>query len=328
MRRRDLLAIVAGAAAVWPVVARSRKKAVPLIGLLIFGSRPKNPDDLIHGPIQQGLTEFGYVDGQNIAFEYRWAEGKSDRLAVLAAELVRLSPDVIVAFGPAAIQAVKQATATIPIVMADGADPVGMGFVANLAHPGGNITGLSNLARETVGKRLELLKFVIPDAEHITVLFNPANVGNVLQLEAAQVAARSLGAKISPIEVRTTDDVDAAFEAITREHSDALFIPDDAVFRLASMTIMEHALTRKLPVASQSRVYVAAGGLMSYGPDLNDMYRRSAGYIDRILKGAKPADLPVQQPTKFELVINLKTAKALGLTIPQSLLARADEVIE
>jgi ABC-type uncharacterized transport system substrate-binding protein len=328
MRRRDLLAIVAGAAVAWPLVARSQKKAVPLIGVLALGSPPKNPEDQIRGPIHQGLTDFGYVDGQNIAFEYRYAEGRSDRLAVLAAELVHLSPDIIVAFGPAAIQAAKQATPTIAIVMADGADPVGMGFVATLAHPGGNITGLSNLARETVGKRLELLKFVTPDAERIAVLFNPANLGNVLQLEAAQVAARSLGAKILPVEVRTTDEVDAGFEAITREHSDALFIPDDAVFGLARITIMEHALTRKLPVASQSRVYVAAGGLMSYGPDLNDMYRQCAGYIDKILKGAKPANLPVQQPTKFELVINLKTAKALGLTVPQSLLQRADEVIE
>ncbi len=275
----------------------------------------------------QGLRALGY-DDQVIAIEIRAAEGHLERLPALAAELVELTPEVVVAPGPAAVQAAKAATSAIPIVMVDVADPVGAGFVADLAHPGSNITGLSNLARDTVGKRLQLLKTAVPGAGRIAIMLNPGNAGNVLQFRAAQEAAPTLGIELLPVQVINADAIDGAFAAMTREHADAFFVPDDPVFNLSMGTLTELAVRHKLPAIFQSREMVAAGGLMSYGTNLNDLYRQVAVYVDKILKGAKPADLPVEQPTKFELVINLKTAKALGLTVPQSLLARADEVIE
>ncbi len=275
----------------------------------------------------QGLRALGY-DDQVIAIEIRAAEGHLERLPALAAELVELTPEVVVAPGPAAVQAAKAATSAIPIVMVDVADPVGAGFVADLAHPGSNITGLSNLARDTVGKRLQLLKTAVPGAGRIAIMLNPGNAGNVLQFRAAQEAAPTLGIELLPVQVINADAIDGAFAAMTREHADAFFVPDDPVFNLSMGTLTELAVSHKLPAIFQSREMVAAGGLMSYGTNLNDLYRQVAVYVDKILKGAKPADLPVEQPTKFELVINLKTAKALGLTVPQSLLARADEVIE
>jgi putative tryptophan/tyrosine transport system substrate-binding protein len=275
----------------------------------------------------EGLRSLGY-DDNNIAVEIRYADGKMERLPDLAAELVRLTPEVIIAPAPAVVTAFRQATSTIPIVMANVADPVGAGFITSLAHPGGNITGLANLAQETVGKRLQLLTTVFPGAKRIAVLLDPVNRGNMLQLDAARQAVAALAIDVFAVEARTAVEIKSAFAAMTREHADALLIPDDPVFTTARAEIVGLAASHKLPTIYQSRQWVVGGGLLSYGTNLDSLFRQLATYVDKILKGAKPADLPVEQPTKFELVINLKTAKVLGLTVPQLLLASADEIIE
>lgn len=279
------------------------------------------------GAFRQGLRALGYSD-DGIALEERYADGHGERLPDLAADLVHLAPDVIVATGPATVHAAKQATATIPIVMVDIADPVGAGFVASLAHPGGNVTGLANLAQETVGKRLQLLKTTTPGAERIAILLNPGNQGAVLQLRAARQAAPTLRAERLSVEAGSVDDVDGAFATMVREHADALFVAGDPVFALAAGKITGLAASHKLPTIYQSREFVAVGGLMSYGVDRNVLFRQVAAYVDKLLKGAKPDDLPVQQPTTFEFFVNLKTAQALGLTIPESVLQQATEVIQ
>jgi ABC-type uncharacterized transport system substrate-binding protein len=255
-------------------------------------------------------------------------EGHVERLAVLAAELVRLSPDIIVSGLPASVAAAKQATSTIPIVMVNIADPVAAGFAESLAHPGGNVTGLANLAKDTVGKRLELLKTIAPSARRVAILFDPGNPGNVNQLRAAQQAAPSLGIEALPVEVVSADAIPGAVAAIAREHADTVFVPDDPAFSVSSEQTVRLVHGSQLPAIFQSRFYVDVGGLMSYGPNFPDLWRRAADYVDKILKGANPADLPIERPTRFELVINLKTAKALGLTVPFTLLAQADQVIE
>jgi putative ABC transport system substrate-binding protein len=321
MRRRDVLVLIGGAAVFWPQASLAQPVKRRRIAILTPGRVSSAEPQLF----QHGLRALGYGDQ---LIEIRAAEGNLERLPDLAAELVQLGPEVVIAGGPAAVQAAKHATLAIPIVMVNVADPVGAGFVASLAHPGGNITGLANLAQDTAGKRLQLLKTAVPAAERIAVLVDPSNAGNLLQFQAAQEAAQTLGVELMPVKVSNPDEIDGAFAAMTREHVDALFVPDDPVFGLTAPTITELAASRKLPAIFQSRGFVAAGGLMSYGTNLNDLYGLVAVYVDKILKGAKPADLPVQQPTKFELVVNLKTAKALGLTVPQTLLARADEVIE
>jgi putative ABC transport system substrate-binding protein len=327
MRRRAacLIAIaIAAALALVPLAARAQQSAKRReIAILT----PGGASGLEAEQLRQGLRALRFGD-EDTAIEIRGAEGHVERLPGLAAEVVRLASVVIVALGPAAVQAAKQATSTIPIVMVNVADPVGAGLVASLARPGGNVTGLANLAHETVGKRLQLLKSVIPSAARVAILFNPGNAGNVLQLQAAKQAAQTLAVELLPVEVRIPDEIDGAFGAMTREHVDAFFVPDDPVFGLTASTITDLAVRSKLPTIFQSRRSVSAGGLMSYGTDLNDLYRRVSVYVDKILKGAKPADLPVEQPTKFELVINLKTAKALGLTVPPGMLDLADEVIE
>jgi putative ABC transport system substrate-binding protein len=251
-----------------------------------------------------------------------------ERLRDLAIELVRLSPEVIVAGAPAAVKAAEQATASIPIVMVNVADPVGIGFIASLAHPGGNITGLANLAQETVGKRLQLLKTAVPDAARLAIMFNPGNPGNVLQFQAARQASGALFADVFSVEAHASKEIEGAFAAMTREHGEAVLVADDPVFGAAMVEVIRLAASHGLPAIYQRRDWVAAGGLMSYGPNFFDLFRQAAAYVDNILKGAKPAHLPVQQPTSYELVINLKTAKALGLTLSQLLLAQADEVIE
>jgi putative ABC transport system substrate-binding protein len=269
----------------------------------------------------------GYVEGQNIAIEARWAEGKYERLPGLAAELVRLKMDTIVAYG-VAIQAAQQATGTIPIVMAAVIDPVGADFVASLARPGGNITGLSSMAPEMVGKQLELLKEVVPAVSRVALLGNPANQGNAAQMREAQDTARQLGVQLQPLEVRSPAEIDGAFAAITAERAGAVIVFADAVLLDHRRRIADLAARRRLPMVSVMVENVEAGGLMAYGPSIAERFRRAATYVAKILKGAKPADLPVEQPIKFELVINMKTAKALGLTIPQSVLLRADELIQ
>jgi putative tryptophan/tyrosine transport system substrate-binding protein len=277
---------------------------------------------------RQGLRELGYIEGQNIAIEFRWAKGKYDRLPDLAAQLVSLKVDIIVATGLPAIQAAKQATGIIPIVMATSLDPVATGFVASLARPGGNITGLSAMAPDLVGKQLELLKEVVPRVSRMALLGNPANPGTAPMVRRAQDAARASGIRLQPLEARSPGEIDSAFAAMTRERAGALIVLLDGMFADHRARISDLAARHRLPAVYGSHDFAEAGGLMVYGSSFVDRHRRAATFVDKILKGAKPADLPIEQPTKFELMINLKTAKALGLTIPQSLLLRADQVIE
>ncbi len=275
---------------------------------------------------RQELRALGYRD-EDIEIESRFADGHMERLPDLAAELVQLAPEVIVAPGPA-VRAAKQATSTIPIVMMGVPDPVGAGFVASLAHPGGNVTGLSNLSQETVGKRLQLLKTAIPGAERIAILLNPGSPGNTPTLQTAREAARTLRTALLSFEASAPPEIDGAFAAMIREHADALIVPGDPIFLLEKSRIVDLAASHKLPAIYQFRAFVTVGGLMSYGAAGINVSRDLATYVDKILKGAKPADLPVEQPTRFQLVVNLKTAQALGLTIPPLILAGADEIIE
>jgi putative tryptophan/tyrosine transport system substrate-binding protein len=280
--------------------------------------------------IRLALRELGYIEGQNIAIEYRYAEGKLDWLPELAAELLRLKVDIIVVAGGAAtVRAAKNATKTIPIVMMGlPADPVELGFVASLARPGGNVTGLTNLGRELAGKRLELLKEAVPKLARVAVLYEPANPNSVREVkEVLPVAARALGLTVRSWEVRDADGFERVFAALNKQRPDGLYVVGSALLTVNEKRTAGFALKSRLPSVG-NRGYVDAGGLMSYGADFADSYRRIAYFVDRILKGAKPADLPVEQPTKFELVINLKTAKQIGLTIPQSMLYRADKVIK
>ena len=278
---------------------------------------------------RQGLRELGWVEGQNIVIDYRFAEGRFDRLPDLAAELVRLKVDLIVAAPAPAAVAAKNATATIPIVMISVSDPVGTGLIASLARPGGNVTGLSfSVGLELFGKQLELLKETVPKVRRVAILSNPANPAHALLIKDVKVAARSLGVQLQLLEARGPDEFDGAFAAMADERVGALLVVADAMFSVHQARLADLAAKNRLPSMHGLRAYVEAGGLIYYGPNFPDQWRRAATFVDRIFKGAKPADLPVQQPTKFELVINLKTAKALGLTIPPSLLLRADEVIQ
>jgi putative ABC transport system substrate-binding protein len=276
----------------------------------------------------RGLRELGWVEGQNIAVEYRWAEGRLERLPELAAELVGLKVDAMLVGGTQAALAAKQATTTIPIVLAGIGDPVGTGLVASLARPGGNITGLSFLASELSAKQLELLKEAVPKVSRVAVLWNPTNSFHRLALRDAEAAARSLGVQLQLLEARSPNEFDSAFAVVTRKRAGALLVLADAVFLLHRTRLADLAARSRLPAMYGLTEHAQVGGLMAYAPNFADSFRRAAGYVDKILKGAKPGDLPVEQPTKFDLVINLKTAKALGLTIPQSLLIRADQVIQ
>jgi putative ABC transport system substrate-binding protein len=293
------------------------------IGFLFFVTSPS-----LDEAFRQGLHELGYVEGQNIAIEYRSAEGKSERLPGLAAELVRLKVDVIVAASPPATEAAKGATSTIPIVFAVSGDPVAAGLVASLARPGGNITGLATISGDVLGKQLELLKGVTPKVSRVAVLQNPSNPGHALMLPQAEGAARALGVQLQVLKARTPSEIEAAFAAMSSQRAGGVLVLRDALFRAQRAQIAALAAKRRLPAVYGLREEAEAGGLMAYGASVPHMFRRAATYVDKILKGAKPADLPVEQPTKFELVINLKTAKALGLTIPPSLLGQADQVIQ
>ena len=278
---------------------------------------------------RQGLRGLGWVEGQNVVIEYRSADGRYDRLPDLAADLVRLKVDIIVAAGTAATTAAKNAARAIPIVMIGVGDPVGLELIASLARPGGNVTGLTfSVGMETAGKGLELLKEALPKVRRVAVLTNPANPGQPLALKNVKAAARSLGMQLQLLEARGPDEFDGAFAAMVKERVGALLVVSEAMFNHHRVRLADLAARNKLPSMHGFREDAEAGGLMSYGPDLADLFRRSATYVDKILKGAKPGDLPVEQPTKFELVINLKVAKALGLTIPASVLSRADQVIE
>jgi putative ABC transport system substrate-binding protein len=310
-----------------PLAAEAQPAAkIPRIGLL----SPFSPSDtaLWHQAFRQGLRDLGWVEGKTISIEYRYAEGRRDRLPDLAADLVRLKVDIIFADTTSAALAAKNATRAIPIVLASGSDTVASGLVNSLARPGGNITGLDQIAPELGGKRLELLKEIVPILSRVAVLWNPQNPASTLNWKELQLPARQLGIQLHSLEVRSPTGFDKAFEAATRARAGALAIMPDPVFVTNLKRIADLAAKSRLPAIFHLREFVDAGGLVAYGPDRSDLFRRAATYVDKILKGARPADLPVEQPTKFELVINLKTAKALGLTIPPSLLQRADQVIE
>jgi len=327
----DRRAFLAGTGAVLlaaPLAAEAQQAGkVPRIGFL--GTRSPSDTSPHLDAFRQGLRELGWVEGQNIVIDYRFAEGKFDRLPDLAAELVRLKVDIIVAQPTPAAVAAQNATKTIPIVMISVGDPVGLGLIASLARPGGNATGLSySVGLEIFGKGLELLKETVPKVRRVAILSNPANPAQPLAIREVNVAARSLGVQLQLLEARGPHDFDGAFAAMAKERVGALLVVADSMFVLHRTRLADLAARSRLPAAYGLRDHVDAGGLMSYGPSSRDLFRRSATFVDKILKGAKPGDLPVEQPTKFELVINLKTAKALGLTIPQSLLQRADEIIQ
>jgi putative ABC transport system substrate-binding protein len=324
-RRRFLLTSLAGAFAA-PLASQAQQAVkVSRIGFL----SPRSSSDVGRlAAFRQGLRELGYVEGQNIAIESRWAEGTYDRLPGLADELVRLKVDVIVTYAAPAIQAAKRATGTIPIVMAGAIDPVASGLVTSVARPGGNITGLSLIAPDLVGKQLAILKEVVPMVSRVALLGNPANTGTAPQLQNAQDAARALAMRLQLLEARGPSEIDSAFAAMIKERAGAVIVLVDGMLADHRTRIADLAAKSRLPAVYGLSDHPEAGGLMAYGPSVSDRFRRAATYVDKILKGAKPAELPVEQPTKFELVLNLTTAKALGLTIPPSLLARADQVIE
>ena len=309
-------------ALVLPTQAQQPKK-VPRIGIL--SPLSSSADDLLDA-FRQGLRELGYVEGQNIVIEYRSAEGRNDRLPELAAELVRLKVDVLVTTGPAAVGAGKQATSTIPIVMGAVGDAVDFGFVASLARPGGNITGMSWLGPELNAKRLELLKEVFPKVVRVAVLWDPATPKTYVR--ATEVAARSLGINLRVLEVAKSNEFDHAFATLTGDGAGALEVMPSTMFASQMRQLVDLAAKSRLPAIFPDERYAQAGGLLSYGPSFPEMYRRAATYVDKILKGAKPGDLPVEQPMRFEFIINLKAAKQIGLTIPPNVLARADKVIK
>jgi len=301
-------------------------KKISRIGYLSGASAER--DKSWRAAFQQGLQELGYLEDKNIIIEQRYAVGQFERLPELAAELVRLKVDVLVVTGAPAAHAAKKTTSTIPIVMTNAADPVGTGLVASLAHPGGNVTGLSDFTAGVITKRLELLKDVVPSASRVAVLLNPANPTNPLQLKEIQAVAPALSVTLLPFEAKGPDDIDRAFTTIGKERPGALLVFGDPMLGTHQKQIIELAVKSRLPAIYSTRPNVETGGLMSYGTNFADLFRRAATYVDKILKGSKPADLPVEQPTKFEFVINLKTAKQIGLTIPPNVLVRADKVIK
>jgi putative ABC transport system substrate-binding protein len=325
--RRKFISLLAGAAA-WPVVARAQQLAMPVIGFL----HPQSPEGYVEPmrAFRQGLKDVGYVEGENVAIEYRWADNQSDRLPALAADLVRRRVGVIAAIGgPLSALAAKAATKTIPIVFNVGDDPVQRGLVASLARPGGNMTGVNFLSTELAAKRLELLRELVPGTGRVAVLVNPANAPNTeLTLRDMEAAARSIGLRYQVLNADTPREIDAAFESMARERPDALFVALTPFFIARRIQLVQLAAFHRIPAAYGLRDFAEGGGLMSYGASLSEAYHQVGVYAGRILKGAKPADIPVMQSTKLELAINHQTARMLGLTVPDKLLATADEVIE
>jgi putative ABC transport system substrate-binding protein len=325
VRRRDFITWLAGAAA-FPISAWGQPATLPVIGFLGTGSPDPFKDRV--DAFRQGLSEFGFVEGVNVGVEYRWAEDRRDRLPALAADLIRRRVAVIATMSGAATLAVKAATATIPIVFYIGGDPIKLGLVSNLHRPGGNLTGVNNLSGEVGPKRLELLHELVPAIRSVAILINPATADTSQQLKDLERAATNLKTPLHVLKASSERDFDAVFASLNRQQIGALVIAGDLFFTSRSQQLAALALQHKIPAVFQFREFAAAGGLMSYGGSFTDMYRLVGVYAGRILKGEKPADLPVQQATKAELIINLKTAKALGLTVPLPLLGRADEVIE
>lgn len=322
------LALMVATHAVPPAAKAQSPTKVYRIGTLNPGARPSAPDWKQRWAFVQGLRELGWIEGQNIIIEDRWADGKTSRLPELATELVRLNVDLMVTSSWPAAVAAKNATTTLPIVIVAAGDPVGTGLVQSLARPGGNVTGISGLETEVSAKRLELLKETVPRLSRVAVLWNSRDGGMTLSFRAIQTAARTLGVTVRPLGVQEPEDFDQAFIAMIQERPDALVVISDPLVRFNRQRILEFAARHHLPAMYTDRSYAQDGGLMAYGPIFPDMFRRGAAFVDKILRGAKPADLPVEQPTRFELVVNLKTAKALGLTIPPSILIRTDEAIQ
>jgi putative ABC transport system substrate-binding protein len=325
MKRREFITLLGGAAVAWPLAAPAQQAAkLPTIGLL--GAATASAWAPSTAAFAQRLRELNWIEGRTIVIEYRWAEGRSERYAEIAAEFVRIKVDVIVTSGIAAL-AVKQATSVIPIVFATAVDPVGSGLVASLARPGGNVTGLSTQYADAGGKKLELLREVVPNLRRLAIMANVGYSGSMFEVSEVHAAARKLGLDVAPMEIRRAEDIAPAFEAL-KGRADGLYVASDALTSSNLNRIYTFALVARLPTIYGIRDRLEGGGLMSYGPNPAELWRRSADHVDKILLGAKPADLPVEQPTKFDLAINLTTARALGLTVPPSLLARADEVIE
>jgi ABC-type uncharacterized transport system substrate-binding protein len=326
MKRRKFITLLGGAAAAWPLAARAQQPAkLPTIGFLVSGT-PSSHGQWVAAFVRR-LNELGWIEGRTVAIEYRWAEGRTERAAEIAAEFVRLNVDVIVTSATAVVVVAKQATSVIPIVFAAAGDPVGTGLVASLARPGGNVTGLSLQQPDAAAKRIELLREVVPGLRRLAILGNVGGPAVLLDMREVQAAAHTLGLEVIASEIQRGEDIAPAFEALNGR-AEALYVATDPLVDTHRIRINTLALAARLPTMLGSREWVEAGGLISYGPNWPDQWRRAADYVDKILRGAKPSDLPVEQPTKFNLVLNLTTAKALGLEIPPTLLARADEVIE
>jgi putative tryptophan/tyrosine transport system substrate-binding protein len=328
MRRRQFIAGL-GSAVAWPVVARAQQTGkVWRIGFLASGLRPISIESSQYGGFPQGMRELGHVDGADFIIEWRFAEGRPELYPALAAELVRAKVDIVVAGNSAAVGPMQQASSSIPIVVAVSTDPVSLGFVASLARPGGNVTGLATSADDTASKQLGLLASVVLKLSRVGFLSSPEHPNSAPVLRAAQVAAQTVSLQLVPVEARTLDDFESAFATMAKERVEALMVVPGGVFNVGRGRLADLALRARLPTITSEREFVEAGGLMSYGESARDFNRRAAFYVDKIIKGAKPADLPVQQPTRFFLTINRKTAEALGLTIPLELLVQSDEIID
>jgi putative tryptophan/tyrosine transport system substrate-binding protein len=326
MQRRDFIKLLGGSAAAWPLAASAQQPGkLPTIGFL--GLSTRSAANEWTAAFVQRLRELGRIEGRTITIEYRWGEGREERFAEIAAEFVRLKVDIIFTAGTLAVVAAKQATTVIPIVFAGAGDPVEAGLVASLARPGGNVTGLSSQTPDLAAKRLEILREVVPNLRRLAILSNVGNRLAVLEMREVQAAAGTLRLEVVTLEIRRGEDIATDFEAL-KGRADALYVSPDAIINTNRIRINILAVGARLPTMHGERDYVEAGGLMSYGPNFPDQFRRAADYVDKILRGAKPADIPVEQPTKFDLVINLTTAKALSLTIPESFLLRANELIE
>jgi ABC-type uncharacterized transport system substrate-binding protein len=323
MKRREFITLLGGAAAAWPLVARGQPK-LPTIGFLV-ATEPAVFGQRLPAFVQR-LRELGWIEGRTIVIDYRWAASSTERAAEIAAEFVRRKVDVIVTSATGPVLAAKQATSVIPIVFTNANDPVNTGLVASLARPGGNVTGMSLQGPDLAGKRLELLREIVPNLRRLAIIANVGNPGVVLEISEAEGAARTLGLEVVTPEIRRAEDIAPAFKAL--KGAQALYVSTDPLLGANRVRIQTLVMAARLPTVHIFREMVEAGGLMSYGPNFPDLFRRSADLVDRILRGAKPGDIPVEQPTKFDLIINLTTAKALGLEVPATLLARADEVIE